>query len=138
MLRGLVFSNYNFTLCSIFAINLIWIVSWIGYLSYSSSLFCIMIVNIVYLSNNHCLDHKTSTYNNSECELPSIESVNYQIQMLNWRILINKILTIQVLKVEFNQSSSSLEKIRHFVDNGKWTFTKTEKKCGTLRRCKSI
>ena len=97
-----------------------------------------MIVNIVYLSNNYCLDNKTFTYYNSERELSSVESVNYQIQMLNWRILINKILTIQVLKVEFNQSSSSLEKIRQFVDNSKWTITKTDENCGTLRRSKSI
>jgi len=98
-----------------------------------------MIVNIIYLSNNHCLDNnKTFTCYNSERELSSVESVNYQIQMLNWRILINKILTIQVLKVEFNQSSSSLEKIRQFVDNSKWTITKTEENCGTLRRSKSM
>lgn len=48
---------------------------------------------------------------------PSNESTQYQIQMLNWRIFINKLLTVQVLKMEFRQTCCSLDNVKRFIDN---------------------
>jgi hypothetical protein len=61
-------------------------------------------------------DSNSSSSNNNRDPLSSDESVQYQIQMLNWRIFINKLLTIHVLKMEFRQTCCSLDKVKQFID----------------------
>lgn len=110
-------------------VNLAWIFSCIGYTLYTASSLCILVFNIIHYSTQDTVTH-------AHGELLPRKSVNYQIQMLNWRILINKILTIQVLKVEFKQTHDSLQTIKQFVDaDDNSTQSTQNKSTRRLRSC---